>query len=73
MSYKYEVIRELGAGGFSTVFKAMEKDIAHKVIYIKDASHKEEIKREITNLQNLQHKNIVKHIGFNLVTSNDNF
>jgi serine/threonine protein kinase len=73
MSYKYEVIRELGAGGFGTVFKAKEKDIALKVIYIKDAVHKLEIEREIAILQNLQHKNIVKYIGCNLVTSNDNF
>jgi len=72
MSYKYEVVRELGAGGSGTVYRVKEKDIALKLIFVKDYNQQQEIEREIAILEKLQHKNIVKYYGCKLVTMTDN-
>lgn len=66
---KYVLLKEIGRGGFGTVFKAHKDDddeiVAIKVIKkstLKDSSSVEGIRREISLLTRIQHPNIVKGI-----------
>lgn len=43
MSYKYELEVNLGKGGFGSVYKLKDKDVALKLVYVKSFTHLAEI------------------------------
>ncbi|KAE8690308.1 putative L-type lectin-domain containing receptor kinase S.5 [Hibiscus syriacus] len=57
---------KLGKGGFGTVYKGswMNKDIAIKKVSKKSNQGKQEFIAEVTTIGNLNHKNLVKLIGW---------
>lgn len=78
ISERYEVIKKLGGGGMSTVYLAedtiLNRKVAIKTIRIPAGEKEETIKRferEVHNLTQLSHKNIVN--VFDVTEDDDNF
>lgn len=78
ISERYEVIKKLGGGGMSTVYLAedtiLNRKVAIKAIRIPAGEKEETIKRferEVHNLTQLSHKNIVN--VFDVTEDDDNF
>ncbi len=68
---QYLIIREIGAGGFATVYKAWDS-VLQRVVTIKkiheeysnDAKYMDMFHREVINTVKLEHENIVKVVNF---------
>lgn len=61
----YELLGEIGQGGFATVYKALVKgtgvEVAVKVIDLEVFNAKfEDIRKEITMMRSMNHPNVVK-------------
>ncbi len=75
---QYLIIREIGTGGFATVYKAwdsvLQKVVAIKKIhkeYSNNAKYVDMFRKEAVNTAKLEHENIVRVINF--VKDNDGF
>ena len=65
----YEILRRIGSGKFSVVYKARRKADGHilalkkvQVFDIKDTKAREKCLKEVKLLQNLKHENVVKYV-----------
>lgn len=72
MAYKYQIVGILGEGHFGTVYRVMQSDIAVKVIFLKSGHNENEVREEISIHSTLNHDNIVKCFGYDILTSSRN-
>ncbi len=76
LSSQYDILKVIGHGGFSAVFKARSKTHPEKVVALKqldytieneDAKEYKDFKEEVDILKGLNHPNIVKIYGENIL------
>ncbi len=68
----FELLRQIGVGGFGTVYEARDKldgrIVAVKVLHAIDASAASRFEREVSLLSGLEHPSIVRYLGHGRTT-----